>query len=226
MLFGVFERFSGIESLVAESLFDTEQLVVLANTVGAACRAGLDKAGVHSHCEVGNGGVLGLARTVAGYGSVAVAVGKVDGVDGLREGANLVHLDKDGVGHLAFDTHLQTFHVGNKQVVAHQLAAVADGVGKEFPAVPVVFGHTVLDADDGVAGNPVFPEIDHLCGSEFLLGGPFQAVHILIFQIIFRRSGVEADVHIFARTVAGLFDGLQYHLDSLLVGAEVGSESY
>ena len=49
ILFGVFERFSGIESLVAKSLLDTEQLVVLANTVGAACRAGLDKAGVHSH---------------------------------------------------------------------------------------------------------------------------------------------------------------------------------
>ena len=66
-LFGVFERFSGIESLVAESLLDTEQLVVLANTVGAACRAGLDKAGVHSHGEVGNGGVLDHGHFVETY---------------------------------------------------------------------------------------------------------------------------------------------------------------
>jgi hypothetical protein len=37
--------------------------------------------------------------------------------------------------------------VGDEQIVAHQLDLVAQTVGQQFPAVPVIFGTAVLDAD-------------------------------------------------------------------------------
>ena len=70
----------------------------LADAVGAAGGAGLDLAGVQGHGEVGDGGVLGLAGAVGDDGGVARAVGHLDGVQGLGQGADLVDLDEDGVG--------------------------------------------------------------------------------------------------------------------------------
>ena len=46
-------------------LLDAEQLVVLGDAVGAACRAGLDLTGVQGHSQIGNGGVLGFPTAVA-----------------------------------------------------------------------------------------------------------------------------------------------------------------
>ena len=57
--------------------------------------------------------------------------------------------------------------IGDEEVVAHQLAAVANGVGEEFPSVPVVFGHAVFYRDDGVLVNPTLPEVDHFGGVVF-----------------------------------------------------------
>ena len=107
-LFEEFEVFAEVLGLVAEALFDAHKLVVFADAVGTAGGAGLDEAGVESDDEVGNGGVLSLAGTVGDDGGVTIAGGKVDSVDGLGEGANLVELNKDGVGHFAVKTHLQT----------------------------------------------------------------------------------------------------------------------
>ena len=45
----------------AQRLFDTQQLVVLGNTIGAAQRTGLDLRGRSRNGEIGNGGVFGLA---------------------------------------------------------------------------------------------------------------------------------------------------------------------
>ena len=41
--------------------------------------------------------------------------------------------------------------VGDEQVVADELHAVAELLGERGPAVPVVLGHAVLDRDDRVA---------------------------------------------------------------------------
>ena len=78
---------------IAQLFQDTEELVVLGHAVGAAQRTGLDLAAVGGHGDVGDGGVLGLARAVAGDGGVAVTVGHVDGVQGLAQRADLVHLN-------------------------------------------------------------------------------------------------------------------------------------
>ena len=44
----------------------------------------------------------------------------------------------------------QALGVGDEEVVADDLDLVAELVGQELPAVPVVLGQAVLDGDDGV----------------------------------------------------------------------------
>ena len=88
-----FQLLRPIHGEVAQFFLDAEQLVVLGHAVGAAQRAGLDLSAVGGHGDVGDGGVLSLARAVAGNGSVAVTVGHVDGIQGLAQRADLVHLN-------------------------------------------------------------------------------------------------------------------------------------
>ena len=82
-LFEEFEVFAEVLGFVAEAFFDAHKLVVFADAVGTAGTAGFDKTGVEGHDEVGNGGVLGLSRTVRDDGGVAIAGGKADSVDSL-----------------------------------------------------------------------------------------------------------------------------------------------
>src|SRR2546430_1796376 len=62
----------------AEVGFDREEAVVLGEALGARDRADLDLAGGGGHGEVGDGGVLGLARAGRDDGAVAVAAGQVE----------------------------------------------------------------------------------------------------------------------------------------------------
>ena len=73
----------------AEFLLDPEELVVLGDPVGARRRARLDLAGVGGHGDVGDRRVLGLARPVADDGRIGVALGHLDGFEGLGQGADL-----------------------------------------------------------------------------------------------------------------------------------------
>src|SRR5207302_11062875 len=124
---------------LAEFLLDAEELVVLRDAVSAAGRAGLDLAGAGGDCEVGYKGVLGLAGAVADDAGVAVAAAKLDGLEGLGDGAGLGDLDWDGVGDLLLDALLQALGVGDEEVVADELD-VAEDLGEVLPAVPVVLG--------------------------------------------------------------------------------------
>ena len=43
--------------------------------------------------------------------------------------------------------------VGDEQIVADELAFVADEIGQRLPALPIVLGHAVLDRRDGISGD-------------------------------------------------------------------------
>ena len=66
------------------------------------------------------------------------AVGHINGLQCLGQGANLVDLHEHGVGRAFGDTVGQAGRVGHKQIIANQLDFVADFVGQHFPAVPVI----------------------------------------------------------------------------------------
>ncbi len=159
-------------------------------------------------------------------GGVAVALSELYGAEGLGERTDLVNLHENRVGATFLDTAGEVFHVGNEQVVAHELAAVADKVGENLPAFPVVLGHTVLDGVDGVFLNELLEELGLLFGSELgSVGTLLPGVVVNAVLVELRRSAVEADGHILAGHVAGKLDSLDDNLEGIFSAVEVGGET-
>ena len=75
---------------------------------------------------------------------------------GTRKRTNLVHFNQYRVGCAHLDALLQELGVGYKQVVAYQLAAVANLLGQFYPVVPVVLVESVLDRVDRILGDELF----------------------------------------------------------------------
>jgi hypothetical protein len=73
----------------------------------AAHGAGLDLAAVGGDGEIRNGVIFGFAGAVAHHGCIGMAMCQFDGVQCFSEGADLVHLDQDGVCHAKVDTLLE-----------------------------------------------------------------------------------------------------------------------
>ena len=103
--------------------------------------------------------------------------------------------------------------VGHEEVVADQLDALAQALGEQPPAVPVVLGHAVLERDDRVAAAQVLPAADELLGASSTrpspTGGSAVAVEL-------RHGRVERDAD-GRRLVAGALGGLEDELDRVLV---------
>src|SRR3546814_1966165 len=98
--------------------------------------------------EVGDGGVLGLAGAVRHHRRVGGGVRHLHRLQGLAEGADLVHLDQDGVGDALADALGEALRVGDEDVVADELHLAAEALGERRPAVPIVLAHAVLDGED------------------------------------------------------------------------------
>ncbi len=101
-----------------------------------------------------------------------------------------------------------------KQVVAHQLALVADLVGQRLPAVPVILAHAVLDRDDRVLALQ-FGEIrGHGFGLE---RAPlaFQLVLAVLEEL--GGGAIKRKMDILARPVAGLLDRLHDEIECVSV---------
>ena len=82
---------------------------------------------------------------VADDGGVARALGHFNGLEGFGQRADLVDFDEDGVGNAALDAFFQNLRVGHEQVIAHQLHFFAQPFGEQLPAVPVAFGHILVN---------------------------------------------------------------------------------
>ena len=77
--------------------------------------------GVAGNGDIGDGGILRFARTVRDHHAVTGALGHFHRLQGLRERADLVRLDEDGVAHAFADTAGEQIGVRNKNVIADQL---------------------------------------------------------------------------------------------------------
>src|SRR3546814_19340125 len=88
--------------------------------------------------EVGDGGVLGLAGAVRHHRRVGGGVGGLHRLQGLAEGADLVHLHQDRVGDALADAVARALRVGEEEVVADELQAVDGAVGEQLPPFPFV----------------------------------------------------------------------------------------
>src|SRR5690606_37851611 len=110
--------------------------------------------------------VFGFAGAVRDDGGIPGTLGHFNGGEGFGERADLVDLDQDRVGNTLVDSLLQDLGVGNEQVIAHQLHFLAQLVGQQLPAIPVVFGHAVFNADNGVFVAPGGQQVGEILGAE------------------------------------------------------------
>jgi hypothetical protein len=128
----------------------------------------------------------------------------------------------------AFGQAAEGARVGH-EVVTDELAAITDTRRQGLPALPVVLGEAVLEADDGVPGDPIGPEVDHLARLEraALPGQPVGELTLGIGLAVdeLGHGRVEGDRHLVARTVAGPLDGLQDRLDGGLVRGQRRGEA-
>ena len=117
-----------------EFTLDSEQAIVFGRAIRARHRTGLDPAAMASHRQVRDAGVLGLAGTVRHDHPIAVAGGQAQHLLHLRQRADLVGLDQDGIGQALPDALLEQARIGAEHVVADQLATGAQPFGEHFPA--------------------------------------------------------------------------------------------
>mmetsp|Transcript_12165 Transcript_12165/g.36664 ORF Transcript_12165/g.36664 Transcript_12165/m.36664 type:complete len:247 (+) Transcript_12165:149-889(+) len=138
-----------------ELFFDAEELVVFGGAFAAAGGAGFDLAGAEADGDVGDEGVFGFAGAVGSHDAPAVGLGELDGVDGLRESADLVDFEEERVAGVVGDGALDAFGIRHREVVADDLDLVADALDQRRPGLPVVLVEGVLDRDDGEVGAEV-----------------------------------------------------------------------
>lgn len=138
--------FTGVDSVGTQFFFDTEQLVELSKTLGAARGASLDLACAKANDEVSNGRVFGLTRAVRDHDAPSGSLRVQSRLDTFGDGADLVDLEQQGVACLLFDGRRDTLRVRDRQVVTHQLKV--RGRKKMAPVVPVVLVKGVLDRHD------------------------------------------------------------------------------
>src|SRR5579862_9079404 len=79
----------------AELFFNSQQLVVFCDAVGARGGAGFNLPRSRRDGEIGNKSIFTLARPVRDYGRIAIAPGEIDCIKRLADRSNLIDLDED-----------------------------------------------------------------------------------------------------------------------------------
>ncbi len=91
-------------------------------------RAGLDLSAIGRHRQIGDGGILGLARAVAHHRLVGGAVRGIDCIQCFRQRTDLVHLDENGVGRLPWSMpRFRRFTLVTNRSSPTRFTVLADG---------------------------------------------------------------------------------------------------
>ena len=141
--------------------------------------------------------------------------------EGLGERADLVDLDEDRVADAVRDAFLQDARVGDEDIVADQLHLLAETLGEQLPAAPVVLRHAVLDGDDRVTVDPGLEVIDHLLRRQ---AGAFRFEAVDAVFVVLGRRAIDRDRDVAASAVTRLIDRLQQQLQRGFVRRQVGRE--
>lgn len=90
---------ASVERIGVQVFFNTEKLVILGHSFCTSWSTGLNLAGIESHCYISNGGVGSFAGTMGNHRSVSAALSHLHSFKGFSQGADLVQLDENRVGH-------------------------------------------------------------------------------------------------------------------------------
>src|SRR5262249_18719146 len=96
---------------------DTQELIVLGETLAAGHGTYLDLSSARGHREVGDRCVLGLAAPGGDYRAIAGCLCRAHHLQRLRESADLVYLDKNAVGHAFRDSSRQAHGARDEEIV-------------------------------------------------------------------------------------------------------------
>ena len=147
----------------AQLLLDPQQLVVLGHAVACATGAPVliwpqPVATARSAMVVSSVSPERCEMTLR----VAGGVREPDRVERLRQRADLVHLDQDGVGDAASMPRASRSTLVTKRSSPTSWTRSPSRSVSSAPAVPVVLGQAVLDRHDRVAVDQVGVAVDHL----------------------------------------------------------------
>lgn len=156
------------------------------------------------------------------HGLVARLGGHPDGRQRLAEGPDLVRFDQDRVGDSFADAFGKNGRVGDEQVVTDQLNATRQAIGQHAPAGPVVFGHPVLDADDGIVADQVRQVLAEL-GTRHRAA--FARQYIAPVAMEFRGCAIKSQADIPSRLIAGQANGIDNEIQRLPGGLHIGGEA-
>ena len=113
---------------------------------------------------------------------------------------------------------LKMLGVGHENIVTDDLHRPAEAVGQQLPAVPVAFGHAVLDRDDRELVSQVGQVVGKLGRSQLQ---PFAGQMVFAVLVELGSGAVERQQDILARHVTGFFDRLHDDLERFGMAAEV-----
>ena len=159
---------------------------------------------------------------MADHGGVTRAFGHFDGGEGFRECANLVDLDQDRIGDALRYAFFEDFGVGDEQVITDDLHFFAQAICQQFPAVPVVLGHAVFYADDGVLVHPSGHDVDPLFAGEH---EAFGLKVVLAIFVELAGGAIQAEGDLLAGHKTCRCNRFQNHLDRRFVVRHIRREA-
>ena len=150
------------------------------------------------------------------------AAGERDRLQGLRQGADLVDLDENGVRRAFRDAAGETRGAGDEEIVADQKDALPERGRERRPAGPVVFREAVLDRGDRITAGELLEPRDHPAG----VAHPALALQPVGALSPERAGGhVQRQQDVLSGPVARRFDGLHDVPQRLLGAFERGREA-
>ena len=215
------EAHAGVLSGSTKLGLNAEKLVVLGRSLATAGSSGLDLASAKTNSEIGDVVVLGLSRSVAGHDAPSVLLGKLDGIDRLGDGTDLVDLKEQAVGRSLLNGLLDLNGVGDGEVVANNLNLLSDLAADLGPVVPIVLVKGILNGDDGVLVAKLLVEGNHLITSEheasILVGASGLEVKIIVVSLDHELRGgnvkTDGDLVEVSSSLGGLHDHLKAGLN-------------
>jgi hypothetical protein len=188
------------------NFLDPQQLVVFADAVGAAQRAGLDLAGVGRHRDIGDGGVFRLTGAMADDRRVTGFLRHLNRIQRFRQRADLVDLYQDRVG--GARSSIPRFR--NFVLVTNRSSPTSCSLSPNHRSSasshPSRFREAVFEGNDGVLPAEAAVELDHLFGGAFRTVGFLEDVFLGRGVVELARRGIEGDENVLARLVARLLD--------------------
>src|SRR5687767_7359716 len=82
--------------------FNTKKLVVFSRSFRTTRCPSFNLANACSHCQVSNGEIFGLARTVTHHATITVLFRQIDGIQRFAQRPNLIWFDQDRVSNTRF----------------------------------------------------------------------------------------------------------------------------